>query len=324
MASSGEGGSGDRRDQPRSMQGLLNLAIEAGAPNQQTSGAAPTDAMSQERRTFLNEALSQFTVDFAKQMTEYLQILASDEHDLEVKIHSLDQLTEITEDINNAQDFHKVGGYTLLPSLLQHNEADIRWRSADLIASLVQNNPYCQKEALNTDLDLVTLLLRILDGDDNNQARIKALYALSCLCRENEEALDIFSQKDGFSTLVRAMQSGIQRLQTKAGFLLSSLLISHPKVKDTLCNIGMVDQLIGLLQSEHNSSHEYLMGALLGLISHHDKAIEQCQREPLNFKEFLILRIDEIKPFEEFQEEKDYAEQLLKICFGKQNATVDR
>ena len=75
-------------------------------------------------------------------------------------------------------DFHKIGGYALFPPLLSHRNPEIRWRTAELIATLVQNNPYCQEAALS--MDLMGLLLATLANDISDDVRIKALFAVSC------------------------------------------------------------------------------------------------------------------------------------------------
>lgn len=54
----------------------------------------------------------------------------------------------------------------------------MRWRAADLLAVCVQNNPYCQKAAM--EMKLLPKLVTLLETDPSNQVKIKALYAISC------------------------------------------------------------------------------------------------------------------------------------------------
>lgn len=75
-------------------------------------------------------------------------------------------------------DFHKIGGFDLFPRLLSDEEAEIRWQTLELIACLVQNNPYCQKAVLENNM--LPVLLDLLDQDNNSTVKIKALYATSC------------------------------------------------------------------------------------------------------------------------------------------------
>lgn len=75
-------------------------------------------------------------------------------------------------------DFHKIGGFDLFPQLLSDEEDEIRWQTLELIACLVQNNPYCQKAVLENNM--LPVLLELLDQDNNSTVKIKALYATSC------------------------------------------------------------------------------------------------------------------------------------------------
>lgn len=92
-------------------------------------------------------------------------------------------------------DFHKIGGFHILPLLLLSRHVGLRWRTADLIATLTQNNPYCQNAVL--DAKLLPLLMKLLDdATEDEQVRVKALYALSCklhLCH-----CKIFSSQNAF------------------------------------------------------------------------------------------------------------------------------
>jgi len=76
-------------------------------------------------------------------------------------------------------DFHRIGGFHILPILLSSRHAELRWRAADLIATLTQNNPYCQRAVL--EIKLLPRLIKLLDdASEDEHVRVKALYALSC------------------------------------------------------------------------------------------------------------------------------------------------
>lgn len=84
-------------------------------------------------------------------------------------------------------DFHKIGGFDLFPRLLSDEEAEIRWQTLELVACLVQNNPYCQNAVLQ--YKMLPVLLEILDKDDNSTVKTKALYAVSCRLTNINELL---------------------------------------------------------------------------------------------------------------------------------------
>ena len=81
-------------------------------------------------------------------------------------------------DLISFSDLHKIGGFHLFPVLLEDSSAEMRASTCSLIATAVQNNPYCQTEAVK--LGLLAQLLAVLDKDSNTQVKIKALYAVSC------------------------------------------------------------------------------------------------------------------------------------------------
>jgi len=282
--------------------------------------------MDEERRKFLEEALREMSdSDPVKHLVEKLAILQScgeSEQDVNIKEAALEDIQEICEDIDLASDFHKIGGFQLLPRYLHSEQEGFRWRTADLIATLVQNNPYCQEKAL--EFNLLPLLLNVIDTDSSSEVRTKALYALSCLTRDVEAAQEVFVKHDGFSVLIRAMQGDVDKLQVKAAFMLNSMCVSQPKYKDTLCELGMVEQLASLLQLEHNSSHEHLMGALASLARDHQRVMAECRRPELGLRELLQQRMDFLKGKEEYLEEYQHCEELQKLCFKTSTSSVDR
>ena len=75
-------------------------------------------------------------------------------------------------------DFHKIGGFEILDQCVKHDSSDVRSLCLELIATLVQNNPYCQAAVL--EAKLLPTMLNILDNDDASSAKTKALYAISC------------------------------------------------------------------------------------------------------------------------------------------------
>jgi len=74
---------------------------------------------------------------------------------------------------------------------------------------------------------------------------------------------------------------------------------------DILCKMGMVDQLVGLLQENHSSFHEHLMSALLTIVQDHPQAMQECQKTELNLRNTLTDRLELLKDKEEFQVRTD-------------------
>ena len=77
-------------------------------------------------------------------------------------------------------DFIKIGGADMLKPLFVDASSEVRWRTLDLTATLAQNHPTNQEKFC--EMGMVNTLLDILDGEDVDMVRVKALYALSCKC----------------------------------------------------------------------------------------------------------------------------------------------
>ncbi|XP_073427194.1 hsp70-binding protein 1 isoform X2 [Dendrobates tinctorius] len=305
------------RQHPRSLQGLLHMAIEAGT---EPGSELQTGQMSHERRQWLQEAMSSAfsgQADEVQQMKECLRELSggtSDEDGAERKEKALELLADLCENLDNASDFCKLGGMSLmLTRYLSSPEAELRWRTADLIGTCSQNVPFVQEMALS--LGAVSKLLKLLDLDTSETVRIKALFAISCLVREQEAGLAEFVKLDGFSVLMRAMQTHILKLKIKSAFLLQNLLISHPEYKSTLCAMGMIQQLVSLLRTEHSPFHEHVLSAMCSMATDFPQGVAECQAPELAFEDLLKERCKMVEKQEEYQEELDYCQRLLKICF---------
>lgn len=317
---------GDRRRHPQNLQGVLRLAVEAGSASE---GPTPNEPMSEETKTWLREALADVCkgqMDEVEQMKECLKVLRAEgsqererdgeegeEDEEEQKESALDLLSELCENLDNARDLMKLGGLDLcVTSLLFHPQSGVRWRAAQLIASCAQNMPEVQCHLLSQGA--LNTLLQLTDHDPNPTVRVKALYAVSCLVREQEAGLENFLSHDGFSVLMRGMQSESEKLRTKSAFLLLNLLTAHPEHRETVISMGMVQQLVSVLRSPHSSVHEHVLGALCCL-AEEKRGVEDCRMPSLGLEELLIQRAQELQGKEESQEELEFCERLRSVCF---------
>ncbi|XP_048374278.1 hsp70-binding protein 1 [Sphaerodactylus townsendi] len=328
MAEGGAGGNQPPREHPHSLQGLLQMAVTAGSAE-----PASLEPMSEERRQWLQEVMVEAfrgQQNEIEQMKECLRVLEAEtprtgsQESLEETLsdrtnreEALDLLAELCENLDNAADFCKLEGMRLLAHrYLEHEEGELRWRAAHLVGTCAQNVPKVQEQALA--LGCMRKLLRLLDHDPSEAVRIKALFAISCLVRAQEAGLLQFLRLDGFSVLMRAMQSNVQKLKVKSAFLLQNLLVDHPEQKETLCSMGMVQQLVALIRTEHSTFHEHVLGALCSLVTDFPQGVQECQQPDLALEELLKERCQLLKEQEEFQEELDFCETLLRLCFQSQ------
>ncbi|XP_071957144.1 hsp70-binding protein 1-like [Antedon mediterranea] len=316
--------SGSRNQPDQSLSGILQLAVENTV---QSDEPVEREEMTEEKKEFLRNVFNDLHCDEAKEMKKTVDNIkpllgSSHENDTLVKASLLEHLQDLCQTIDNASDFHKIGGTAILKELLNDPSSEVRWNTAELIAMVSQNNPYSQNVLLNHDM--IPVLFDLVDKDDADIVRVKALYAISCMVRDHEPCLEAFTANDGFSYLVRAMQGCITKLRIKASFLLNSILRMDSKHKDVVQQMGMVDQLVSMLQTDHDNTHEYVMLSLLTLVQDHTAAQSDAKNPCLHLHKLLKDRQEMLKGKEEFQEELEYSHELIKLLFSKEKVSVDR
>lgn len=317
--------SGDQqgRRYPQSLQGVLQLAVDAGSA---AEGQQPLEPMSEERKTWLRDALSEIgrgQMDEVEQMKRCLEILRreepsdqdrEDEDEEDERETAFETMSELCENLDNARDLMTLGGLELCISrYLCHEQSGLRWRAAELIASCSQNMPQVQMYLL--DIGTLPKLLQMVDSDPHPTVRVKALYAVSCLVREQDAGLQAFLSLDGFSVLMRGMQSENEKLRIKSAFLLLNLLTSHPEQRVAVVSMGMVQQLVSVLRAPHSPFHEHVLGALCCLVEDCPQGLKDCREPTLGLDELLKQRSKELQGKEECEEELEFCERLKKICF---------
>ncbi|CAH1971471.1 unnamed protein product [Acanthoscelides obtectus] len=218
---------------PTSLQGLLRFCMEATKAED-----APHDsefqAMDDERRTFLENALKALTVDVVEELQRQINILKNVEQvkaddDPTRYSDAIDKILEFIDDIDTSNDFHKIGGFMILFPCLRSPHPRIRVGGCELLAVLCQNNPYCQQVII--DNGFVSELLRIVEKDEDINVCIKALYALGGITRDNREALEQLLSHNGLEVVVNTLKRNNEKLITKATFMLSAFCRMIPELK---------------------------------------------------------------------------------------------
>jgi len=95
-----------------------------------------------------------------------------------------------------ASDFHKIGGYEILVPMLTSPYPQLKIKGAELVGEIVQNHKDCQNSAVN--INIVAILIGNMNAENlNENVKVKTLFALSCLLRNNAYAQRVFKQKNG-------------------------------------------------------------------------------------------------------------------------------
>ncbi|XP_072703807.1 hsp70-binding protein 1 [Ciconia boyciana] len=235
---------------------------------------------------------------------------------------ALELLAELCESLDNATDFCALGGLEVVVGLLGHPWAPLRAGAARVVGACAQNLPGAQGRALA--LGALPALLGGLRGTPTPRAPC-ALFAISCLVRAQPEGLEQFERlgAGGAGGPCRAPSP----LRARAAFLLHCLLREHPAcAPEPLCPLGMVAQLGAVLRTGHDGAHEHALGALCSLASDFPAGVRECRAPALGLEELLRERRGLLRGREEFQEELEFCERLLQLCFATppEESTMDR
>jgi len=309
---------------PHDLEGLLKFCMEV------TKGEdAPTTArepMDPERRQWLEEAIAGMTVDVVKQLAEAIKILggpaAFDAEATEDDLEEIEMAFEAVEDwcgnIDMANNFHKIEGFHVLKKCLQQSpHSAIRANAANSVAEMAQNNPYCQENFIKDDF--LPLLLDLMENDGVEGVRVKCLYAISSIVRDNAAAMAVFLNLKGADSLLRTIQrSDSTKLRTKACFFVASVSQENPEFKDVFSKMGFARQLVAVSQFEEwdMSLHEQSARALHVLLQDNpdlQRELRTCGE--LNFQSFVQLKIKELEGKPEGEEEREYYVDIQKQCF---------
>ncbi|XP_057669150.1 hsp70-binding protein 1 [Diorhabda carinulata] len=299
--------------QPLSLQGLLRFSMEATRAED-----APFNGellpMDEERKQFLENALKSMTVDIVEVLQRQIQLLRGVEsleaHEDNTKyLEAIETILEYVDNIDIANDFHKIGGFTILYPCLKSSDWKIRAGGCELLAVLCQNNPYCQQVVL--DNEFVPKLLTMINTDDDGQVVTKAVYALSGIIRDNPEGVSQLINYNGLSILIQCLKSNHENVIIKSAFLMGALCRSSPKLKDDLIALGCIPQLISLILMDHSPSHEHVILLLVTILEDKPEAVVQFKNYSPNIKEFLQRYLATVNNKEEYYEEENCCKRLL-------------
>ncbi|KAL1453741.1 hypothetical protein WDU94_010056 [Cyamophila willieti] len=308
--------------QPGNLQDLLRYAVEVGSRGDGAPGDVPP--LNEANRGFLMNALNSMMVNVTEELANIIKTLKEDSSQKDTCIEALDNLSDYICTIDYANDFLRMGGLSGLQLLLEGNDDELRWKAAEAVADIVQNNPFSQNFLIQTDI--LSLLLALIKDDKNTTVQIKCLYAVSCLVRENKDCLAEFIKRDGFSILLHCIQSKQEKLMIKSCFLISCLSSNNNEVKSILHSMGIVEHMCMLIDIDDafdTEINEHLLSALSSLINESSSAQAACRQEPLNLRFKLNYIKEKHAGDEAYHKEIEYANLVLKQLFGGDAVEAD-
>ncbi|KAM3466043.1 hypothetical protein MY5147_003052 [Beauveria neobassiana] len=149
-----------------------------------TAAAAPASNLTPEVMAALMGGPSE-----ADLMRASMEIITAADVTLENKLIAFDNLEQLIESLDNANNMANLGLWTPLLAQLAHDEPQIRTMAAWCVGTAVQNNEKTQERLLAAGGIKPLVALATGEGESAT-ARRKAVYALSSAIRNYQPALD--------------------------------------------------------------------------------------------------------------------------------------
>ncbi|XP_078182579.1 uncharacterized protein LOC144576166 [Carex rostrata] len=296
-----------------------------------SEGTRPTRQLSEEDRKWFVEAMQSQTVDVIKRMKEITLVMTTPEDVLQAQgitpdniEDMLDELQDHVESIDMANDLHTIGGLVPLLGYLKNSHVNIRAKAADVVATIVQNNPKSQQLVMEAN-GLEALLMNFA-SDSSITARTKALGAISSLIRHNQPGVAAFRLGNGYAALKDALSSDDVRFQRKALNLINYLLHENSADCSIVTELGIPRQMVHLASSTDPDVREAALGGLLELAK--DKKSSTLADEE-KLKSVLQSRIDGISKMSQDQleaarEERQLVDSLWKECYNEPSSLREK
>ena len=172
------------------MNNLLKWSIKNSESSPNPNGTAATTDTQQLERKLDADALKVLLggPSDADLMKESMAAILSPDITLENKLIAFDNFEQLIEQIDNANNVQNMGLWPSLIELLSNSEPELRRYSCWVIGTIVQNNEKAQEQPVVRGI--VPKLVELALGDENEQVRRKAIYALSSEFRNFQPGLD--------------------------------------------------------------------------------------------------------------------------------------
>uniref|UniRef100_A0A1D1XPV7 Hsp70-binding protein 1 n=2 Tax=Anthurium amnicola TaxID=1678845 RepID=A0A1D1XPV7_9ARAE len=232
----------------------------------------------------------------------------------------LDELQEHVESVDMANDLHSIGGLVPLLDYLKSSNPGIRAKSAEVVSTIVQNNPKSQQ--LVMDANGMEPLLSNFNSDSDATVRTKALGAISSLIRDNEPGIAAFRLADGYTALRDALGSEDAKLQRKALNLIQYLLHENNSDCRIAAELGLPPLMVHLTSSDNSEVREAALQGLLELARAGTLGNSTGLAEDDKLKKVLqnrILGISEMSPedLRAAREERELVDSLWSACYNE-------
>ncbi|KAJ6922376.1 hypothetical protein NC652_016124 [Populus alba x Populus x berolinensis] len=300
-----------------------------------SDGTSSNRNLSEEDRRWFMEAMQSQSVDVVKRMKEITLVMQTPEQVLESQGVTpadiedlLDELQEHVEAIDMANDLHSIGGLVPLLGYLKNTHANVRAKAAEVVTTIVQNNPRSQQ--LVMEANGFEPLLSNFTSDPDVTVRTKALGAISSLIRHNKPGIAAFRLANGFAALRDALGSGNVRFQRKALNLIHYLLHENSSDGSIVSDLGFPRIMLHLASSEDAEVREAALRGLLELArSKIDGNTGRLCEDDEKLKQVLEERVNGIslmspEDLGAAREERQLVDSLWNACYNEPSSLRDK
>ncbi|KAG7560760.1 Armadillo-type fold [Arabidopsis thaliana x Arabidopsis arenosa] len=297
-----------------------------------SDGSSSSSRLSEEDRQWFMEAMQAHTIDSISRMKVISQIMKMPEQVLEAQGITpddlegmLDELQEHVESIDLANDLHSIGGLVPLLSYLVNSNAKIRAKSADVLTTVVQNNPRSQQLVMEAN-GFEPLLTNFI-ADPDIRVRTKALGAISSLIRNNQHGITAFRLANGYAGLRDALVSDTVRFQRKALNLIHYLLQESNSDCKIVRDLGFPRIMIHLASNQDFEVREFALRGLLELAR--EESDRNLDRADVNLRQLLEERTRSIIVMSDedlcaAREERQLVDSLWTVCYDEPSHLRER
>ncbi|THU52827.1 hypothetical protein C4D60_Mb10t08030 [Musa balbisiana] len=297
-------------------------------------GTRPPRNLSEEDRKWFMEAMQAQTVDVVKRMKEITLVMKTPEDVLEAQgvkpediVEMLDELQEHVESIDMANDLHSIGGLIPLLGYLKNSDSGIRAKAADVVTTIVQNNPRSQQ--LVMEASGLEPLMSNFTSDPDLAVRTKALGAISSLIRNNKAGIAAFRLANGYAGLRDALGSDSVRFQRKALNLIQYLLKENNLDCNIVTELGLPRLMVHLVSSDDSNVREAALGGLLELARDRTSGSSTVLAEEDKLKQILENRIEDISSMSAedlgaAREERQLVDSLWSTCYNEPSSLREK
>lgn len=276
------------------------------------------------------EAMQTQTIDVVKRMKEISTVMQAPQEVLEAQGVTVDdmeglleELQEHVESIDMANDLHTIGGLVPLLGYLKNPHASLRARAAEVVSTIVQNNPKSQQLVMESNG--LELLLSNFISDSDVTVRTKALGAISSLIRHNKPAIAAFRLANGYAALRDALSTEDVKFQRKALYMMQYLLQENIADCNVATELGFPRLLTHLASSEDADVREAALQSLLELTRAGKAEAAGLTDEEGKLRQVLQDRITDISQMSPddlgaAKEERQLVDSLWQACYNEPSA----